>query len=252
MTIDRPAAGQIPALRQLWQQAFGDTDAFLDSFFSTGFSPDRCRCLWEEDQVAAALYWFDGEYRRKSVAYLYAVATAEAFRGQGLCHTLMENTHAHLAALGYAGTVLVPGSESLFHFYARMGYRVFSTVGEFSCTASGPAVPLQPISPKEYARLRKALLTENSVIQEGATLTFLQTQADFFAGNGILLAVSRNGGTAFIPELLGDPATAPGILKTLGAEKGTFRIPGNARPFAMYRSLTAAPPAKGYFGLALD
>lgn len=252
MTIDRPEAHQIPGLRALWQQAFNDTDAFLDNFFSTGFASDRCRCVTKDGKVAAALYWFDAEYRSKPVAYLYAVATAEAFRGRGLCHALMEDTHAYLAALGYAGTVLVPGSESLFHFYARMGYRVFSTVGEFFCTASGPAVPLQPISPEEYARLRKALLPENSVIQEGATLTFLQTQADFFAGRGILLAASRNGDTALIPELLGDPANAPGILKTLGAEKGTFRTPGNDRPFAMYRSLTAAPPAKGYFGLALD
>ena len=34
MTIDSPSANQIPGLRQLWQQAFGDTDAFLDQMRS--------------------------------------------------------------------------------------------------------------------------------------------------------------------------------------------------------------------------
>ena len=32
----------IPALRRLWKQAFGDDDQLLDSFFSIAFSPDRC------------------------------------------------------------------------------------------------------------------------------------------------------------------------------------------------------------------
>lgn len=252
MTIDSPAAHQIPGLRALWQQAFNDTDAFLDGFFSTGFASDRCRCVTKDGKVAAALYWFDAEYRGKPIAYLYAVATAKAFRGQGLCRALMEDTHRHLEALGYTGALLVPGSESLFRFYAPMGYQVFSTVREFTCTAAGPAVPLLPISAEEYAHKRRALLPENSVIQEGTTLTILQTQANFFAGSGVLLAASQNGDTVFVPELLGDTSSAPGILQTLGASQGTFRTPGNGRPFAMYRSLTATQPETGYFGLALD
>ena len=33
MKIDHPDMTRIPALRQLWQEAFGDSDAFLDRFF---------------------------------------------------------------------------------------------------------------------------------------------------------------------------------------------------------------------------
>ena len=102
MTIDCPTPDQIPALRRLWQQAFGDTDRFLDGFFQTGFAPERCRCLWEADNLAAALYWFDTEYGVNRFAYLCAVATDSAYRGQGFCHRLMADTHAHLARLGYA------------------------------------------------------------------------------------------------------------------------------------------------------
>ena len=61
MTINAPIPRQIPQLKALWQQAFGDTAAFIDNFFATGFAPVRCRCLTLDGDVAAALYWFDAE-----------------------------------------------------------------------------------------------------------------------------------------------------------------------------------------------
>ena len=252
MTIDRPAPEQIPQLRSLWQQAFGDSEAFLDDFFSTGFSPDRCRCITVADRPAAALYWFPAQCEDAKLAYLYAVATDAAFRGQGLCHKLMENTHRHLAAQGFHGTLLVPGSSSLVSFYAGMGYAPFSTIREFSCAAKYPAVPLRKVDASEYAALRAELLPPGGVLQEGATLTFLQTQTDFYAGDHVLLAAVKAGDTLTVPELLGDPACAPGIVAQLGATKGLFRTPGDGRTFAMYRCLSGKPLAGGYFGLALD
>ena len=51
MTIDKPNADQIAGLRQLWKEAFGDEEAFLDDFFGTGFSPDRCRCITIENDI---------------------------------------------------------------------------------------------------------------------------------------------------------------------------------------------------------
>ena len=77
----RPAQpGDFPGLTKLWQQAFGDTDAFLDSFFGTAFSPERCLCIRLEERVAAALYWFDCQWEDKRLAYLYAVATENGFK----------------------------------------------------------------------------------------------------------------------------------------------------------------------------
>ena len=81
MIIDYPAENAIPQLRGLWKEAFGDEDAFLDAFFATGFSPDRCRCVTVDGQLAAALYWFDCSWEEKPLAYLYAVATGKAYRG---------------------------------------------------------------------------------------------------------------------------------------------------------------------------
>ena len=125
MRIDYPLESQIGDLRSLWKEAFGDTDQFLNSFHDTAFSPDRCRCITIDEQVAAALYWFDCRFDDRPLAYIYAVATAKAFRKQGLCRMLMDNTRQLLSELGYSGIVLVPEMH-LIPMYESMGYRVCS------------------------------------------------------------------------------------------------------------------------------
>lgn len=252
MIIDKPAAVHIPQLRCLWKQAFGDTDAFLDGFFATGFSRSRCRCLTLQGKVAAALYWFDCTWQKKRLAYLYAVATDAACRGQGLCRALMENTHAYLQNAGYDGAILVPVSPELFRLYEKLGYRTCCHVTEFSCAASDVPVSLRPIDPQEYAALRRRYLPENSVLQEAETLAFLQTFAQFYAGKGFVLAGTLEKGIFVCTELLGAPETAPGILAALGAAQGRFRTPGTQKPFAMYHSLAPDAGMPHYFGLALD
>ena len=45
---------KIPQLKALWQQAFGDPDAFVDRFFGNFFSPNRCRYLEEDGKIVSA------------------------------------------------------------------------------------------------------------------------------------------------------------------------------------------------------
>lgn len=256
MTIDAPRQSQIPELRRLWQEAFGDTEEFLDAFGRTAFHAGRCRVAVTDSIVAAALYWFDCLHMGKPVAYLYAVATAEAYRGRGICHELMEDTHRHLAGQGYKGVILVPGSKELIRFYEGMEYRVCSTIREFTCIAAArneESVSLRSIDKAEYAQLRKELLPEGGVVQENENLDFLQTQAQFYAGPGFVLAAKQDGDRLTGVELLGDKAKVPGIVRVLGCKQGMFRVPGEGRDFAVYRPLTDnMSPAPTYFGLAFD
>lgn len=249
MTIDRPSDTQ--ALRRLWKQAFGDSDAFLDSFFSVGYSCDRCRQLSLDGQLAAALYWFDCSFAGNPVAYVYAVATDVAFQGRGLCRALMSNTHCHLQNLGYVGAILVPASASLFKFYEKLGYRTCSHMDRFTCQAGTP-VPLRPVDAAEYAALRRRFSPPDSVVQEGALLAVLQTQTAFFAGPDFVCCATLDRDKLTVPEFLGDPASAPGVTAALQVRQGHFRTPGKTDPFAMYYPLSDEPEAPGYFGLALD
>lgn len=238
-------------LRKLWKEAFGDEDAFLNAFFGAAYSPDRCRTIDRDGQPAAMLYWFDCELQGEKLAYLYAVATAKAYRGRGLCHELMEKTHRELAEQGYRGAVLVPGEESLFRFYKTMGYLAFGPMEEFTCVPGPRAAELTQLTPNEYAARRRKLLPDGGVIQEKENLAFLQTQGSLYAGPDFLLAARRVETTLQGLELLGNKAAAPSILRALDCETGTFRTPGGNKHFAMYRPLRPRP-APAYFGLAFD
>lgn len=262
MNIEAPRPIHIPALKELWYEAFGDTEEFLEAFFTTAFSTERSRIATINEEIVAALYWFDCRYSDKRIAYLYAIATAQAYRGQGICHKLMKDTHLHLTMLGYEGIILVPGNKELFKLYGKMGYKTCCHIREFISPDLGNIIPsfarevvveLRCINQHEYAALRRQMLPKGGVIQENANLNFLQTHAKFYAGPCFLLAAHKQANILYGVELLGDSTIAPGLVRALGCEKGIFRTPGTDKPFAMYYPLgdsTLQPPS--YFGLAFD
>lgn len=253
MIIGKPEITQYSQLRALWQEAFSDTDFFIDAFFQTAFSDDRCRCAVEDDRVAAALYWFTCSCEGKNIAYLYAVATAKEYRGRGICHRLMEATHAHLKSLGYDAVILVPGSESLFRFYERMGYRICSKIREIHCNVSDEEIRIESIDRYEYEHLRRKFLPESGVLQEGENLDFLDRVENFYKGEKFVLLGHREEEMFVGVELLGDPSVAPKVLKQLDCEKGTFRMPGEDKPFAMcYPLVENFDESDLYFGIAFD
>jgi len=238
-------------LRALWKRCFDDTEDFLNLFFATAYDPARCRCLHREGRMAAALYWLDGAFQGQKLAYVYAVGTEPDFRGRGLCRELMEKTHETLAHMGYAGAILVPGSEPLRTMYQKMGYTTCTAIDRVSCRA-GKKIQLRRVEKEEYAALRRRFLPAGGVIQEGASLSLLAGYADLYAGKDFLLAVEKNSRRFTALELLGDPNAGPGILAALDRGAGTFPMPGDAAPFAMFHPLMPEAKAPSYFGLAFD
>ena len=240
MNLNYPTPDLVPALRQLWKEAFGDTDSFLDKFYGIAFDPQRCLCATVDGEVAAMAYWFDcGEY-----AYIYAVATAKKHRSKGISHALMARIHEILTSRGYAGCILVPGEESLRQFYAGMGYENCGGVQEFDAEAGVP-LPLRKLEISEYAALRRNYLPQGGVVQEDVNLDFLASWATFYEGENVLAAAVWEDGKLLVLDLLGDVEKAPGVVAALGAKTGWFRSPGQT-PFAMHRPLNQNKPPK-YF-----
>ena len=235
MKIEHPLQEDIAALRALWKEAFADPDSYLDLFFSTAFQPERCMCVRENGNIPAAAYWMDCEIAGRKAAYVYAVATAETYRGRGFCRALMENIHIILRDRDYCGSILVPGDAGLRQMYGAMGYEDFGSKPAYA-HASENCAQMQKIGREEFAGLRRSFLPENGVIQEGAQLMLLDALADFYRGDGFLLTVSKEGNR--ILELLGDE-TAAGFYMT------------GRQQFAMYHPLTEEIyPA--YFAFAFD
>lgn len=251
MGIEHPTPELEPRLRALWKLAFGDSDEFISLFFSTAYAPERCRCICEAGQAAAALHWLDCEFDGQKLAYIYAVATHPDFRGRGLCRTLMADTHAVLTARGYSGAILMPAEPGLRQMYGKMGYRECTRISEFSCTA-GESVPVRQVGREEYAALRRSFLPEGGVIQEGESLAYLETYAAFYAGEDFLLAAAPKKNALNGIEFLGNRDSAPGILGALGYTGGSFRTPGEDIPFAMFCPLSTDEKMPSYLGFAFD
>lgn len=249
MNIDAPSAQLYPGLKSLWQQAFGDPMSFIDGFFETGFSPDRCRCLTKDSQVAAALYWFDAEFYGEKFAYIYAVATEKAHRGQGLCRQLMENTHAHLQRNGYCGAVLVPAETGLWDYYGTMGYRKFGSIRNFTATAGAENAHLEEISAAQYSQERKSYLSDP--LCEEQAITFYGTWGRLYQGPDFLLAAARDDRLLYVQEFLGNPEKAPAVVAALGCDRGQFRTVGDCEPCGMYL-LFKNIPVPAYLGFPLD
>ena len=245
-------SADIAALRQIWKDSFGDPDAVLDAFFTTGFSPERCYFIRREAQIVSALYWFDCYVKGKKLAYLYAVATDPAHRGQGLASRLLRETHDRLKNRGYAGVLLVPGEKDLFGFYETLGYRSACKIGELTAQWGDASVEMTPVTPEAYGDLRTRYLPEGGAVQTGETLHYLATQTNLYQGKDFLLAATVDGDTLVAQEFLGNTDAIAGILRYFGTPQGRFRTPGDTRDFAMLLPLGEDCPVPTYFGLALD
>lgn len=251
MIDSRPSSpAQHPKLRQLWKEAFGDEDAYLDIFFRTAYSPKRSRVLLQDSEIMAAAYWLDCSFEDKKLAYIYAVAVAPARQGMGLGTMLMEQIHRQLTLDGYAGAVLVPGNEGLFQYYRRFGYETVSHHSEFTAEKTSPVL-LTKIDTERFSRLRRQYLPRNGIIQEGENLALLDALAEFYEGENFIAAVSRNGQSCL--ELLGSLEAAGGIAASLELPRCSFRSPGEGSPYAMEKTLTGTPLPHGlYFGFGFD
>ncbi len=252
MKIDHPVPKQYKQLVSLWQEAFGDTEEFIDGFFCTAFSPARCRCMSTARKVHAALYWMDVRLGEQRYAYIYAVAVAKNHRGKGLGTQLLADAQAHLAFRGYDGILLVPQTEELRAMYEKLGYATCTTVSEFPAQAGTEPVKLQRIDREEYAKLRLPMLPVGTGVEDEENISFLETMAFFYRGENLLLAAHASNGKLWCPEYLGDPAAAPGVLKALNCTEGHFRTPGQGFPFAMFLPLTKEATSPTHLALAFD
>ena len=185
MRTRKTGPDDIPALKALWKQAFGDTDAEIDSFFKTVYPEATGFCAEEDGAVIAMLFALPltlahGEEMQKA-AYLYAVATDEAFRGRGVCRALMEFAERTLRKRYVSCLLLVPETEKLASYYETMGY-----VRQDSCTAQtlhtdAPQGAAAVVTPQEYAGLRETLLFDTPHTRYSkAQLDYAADDLDFY------------------------------------------------------------------------
>ena len=235
-------ARDLPALTALWHTCFGDPPEWIGGFWRQYFSSITVFTDETRDAMALAL---PVRWQERDAAYFYAVCTAPAARGQGRCRTLLREAEAYLRAHGCAFALLVPAEESLFRYYAALGYEnaFFCSHREFHAAAAAPAVP---VSAARYAQLRAQYAPPHAVVYPPQLLA-LQ------ASLGCLLEIPGLGCAAveqpdgLVRELLSasPQAAADAVAAFLGTEMLTAQCPGDM-PFGMAKPLGGAALQRGY------
>lgn len=112
----------LPALAELEKEAFGDSDAFcrlvFESFAGLGH-------IWLDEQDGAPVCMalaVPCSIAGVPGAYLYALATRRARRGQGLMSAMLERLKQEGRACGWGFLCLVPADEKLADYYKARGF----------------------------------------------------------------------------------------------------------------------------------
>lgn len=274
----------IPRLRELWYLAFGDDGAYVDNFFDTYYKPERMLVLEVDGTIQAMTAWFDttfvvpgeGSFR---AAYLYAVATDPACRGQGMAGRLLAWADDHFRSLDIPAVTTVPAEPSLHNFFGSNGFRECFTHTEFHARPGAgpegePPFALDKLSPFHYQELREAILARTPHIDLGEEAVAYQAgacaltpggglyAADTGAGVALLCAEGMADGSLLAKEILGEPEAVERLVtwlpRLLPAWSGIWRKPGEDLQFGMLKWLSPERAecwdwsAKTYLGLAFD
>ncbi len=249
----------VPRLKALWNACFGDEAAYIDHYFKAYYHPDRALVLEEESEVVSMLLTFPfylasdcGE--TIPVRYVYAFCTDPAQQGKGYGRSLLKAAEEAASHDGFSAVVMVPGEQSLFDFYATLGYAPLFTGQEktFTPTGGGNYFP-RPCTAQKYAQLRERwLFGVPHVSYDMETLEYQRslcrnTGGGFYELGDSAAAVEVDGDTLYLKELLtADPAQAASALLTmLGASTAESRFPvlpgETGRPFGVVKWLTESP-----------
>lgn len=117
-----PLDDDLRGIIRLWQDCFHDDETFIHAFLSRYYRPERAFLLRERGCVTAQcmLVACDSEVGR--VGYLYAIATAEECRRQGLAAQVTKEAIAYARNHGLAAVALIPADDRLRRYYARFGF----------------------------------------------------------------------------------------------------------------------------------
>ncbi len=131
------------ACKLLWQEVFGDDEAFIDHFLICHHQPQQLFTHWEKEELVAMLHLIPFQHEGKRVGYLYGIATAPRARHQGLATRLIQQAIEKAKEEQFSALILIPANEGLRSFYSRFGFKGeipihFEGVGDFDFGSGDP------------------------------------------------------------------------------------------------------------------
>jgi GNAT superfamily N-acetyltransferase len=128
--VEFAASADNREIRALWDICFPEEPEFNDWFFNNKFDVRKCLVLREDGIIKAMAQLLPYEISGVGkVRYIYGAATHPDHRRLGLMRKLLEHSFEIDKANGFAASILIPASKSLFDFYEGLGYKTCFYIG---------------------------------------------------------------------------------------------------------------------------
>ncbi len=277
------APENLPQLRLLWQEAFGDGEDYMNLYFDRRFKPHETYILQRDGKLVSMMTAMRVSLRTPDGStlngrYIYAVATQKDNRGKGCAKTLDRYMASDLQKHGVSFTCLVPAEDSLHRFYAAQGYQeTFPRyTGTLARSASFDQTDIRPCPFTRFSAMRARFLTQISakkaaLFHPDPELSYIYEelhacdgQTVLFTEGGILryavLTLPPQDDKLVLRETDGSPLYAANILmhhfnRSKALIQHPFPFPGGkAAPYGMGRRLDSPSDSlpNGYTALMLD
>ena len=257
----------VPVLKTLWINSFGDTPQGTDLFFSQRHKNENMLVCAEDDVPVAMLSMLPVmlQYNAMPVSgrHIYGVGTDEKYRGQGISTNLLAAAHDWMRGRGDKAAVLAPANDTLFKFYEKRGYSTMFYSDQLtvpgSAIAEAPRGTLcRPATLEHFALFRDARHMSSALFvvwPEDALEYYMDFVKEY--GGRVLYVRSRAGEGTAVCLPVGDktvrvtdvsnlgltPMEMLSALHTLmGAETYQMHLPEDSFPGAQKRPLGMLHP----------
>ena len=224
----------------LWQSCFGDDGETIDMFFKNSFSYENAVICTDKAEVVSQLFLLPeklslGE-KEYFAYYIYAAATAESYRKQGIMGSLLEFTSALAADRKADYLFLVPATEKLFDYYEKFGFykALYAEKTVFKLAGSEPL----DIKSTEPADIKKAALKREKLLKGVNRVVWRENEIKLFSdflgddgkivfGDDFYVSYSPAEKGVFVTELLcgGTYENALDVLKKTGENTFFVSVP---------------------------
>ena len=254
--FDFPLPTDFPALTHIWEHSFEETREDAHFFLKNRFRPGETLILRNANGAPVAmLTLIPARLNDVPGAYIYAVATHENYRGQGLMRTLHAEAIRYLKTQGIRFTCLAPASASLFSLYQKLGYktRFYRSQRAFYNLTPCPFIDLHIPTVVDFTAMRAEYLQRKPYRLRLMCPDYLLQELRHYGGDAVCFPVdddtmgyaayTLNGSTLHVREcnVPFTPELAASLLAYTGCRQILLDLPEKDYPVGMYRPIGEDP-----------
>lgn len=160
MEFTKATDRDIPKIREIWRECFGDPEQYIDFFLQNRYNSDDCFVARDQGEPVAMLHAFDCRIRLDGTLhpcrYFYAVGTLRSHQRQGIAGMLTRFAIEWGQRQGTEHFCLLPASGTLYDFYRKLGFFEFFYHRRTSLPVEKSLPPtLSPLTGRKLMELRE-------------------------------------------------------------------------------------------------